>query len=637
VATPQASTQFRSRGLKYRIASSMKELSIRAGSTTPVDFEYVTHTTLLPQRAMSVASKHIICVEKPEDGPVMANLPYHFKYLIPVSVALNSGLQLPTIAKFKLVQRNPGGKFKIGYINTEGIEPALVPDFIREMTTSGASLSTGVAGKGFCVNGLKAYNVLSKLIGVFLSTQRRDGFTDATEMEGDMVSTSTILKIGTEDEITVNEADDMTISQKGAERLGLRIGAGYAFVRAAANREYGIRFGSHQVMETDGHIIPYAPRTFPGDGDYVADVLARRLFPVLGKDENAALGVISMIAEQVPVLARLEIGEYLLFLLTAMDITMSVGGLMSVMLEGVEMVAIVIHTDRPISVAGVVWSPIESDNIRSTLESLSSNASAVRCVVDLLSSLDLVNGGKVDITAEEIDTPAALAVEISKRKRVRVLSDEQRLAIKTLSFDGERYTCSLEEVISMLHRIKRNEMPRWFKSSVELFVEEETVLIANLSCFGEKSVSLRNSGGAKMLLYSNPDEGPGVTATRKVVKNEVVSGKGKNKKIQKVEIDVPVWDRVCFSRVDVKVALQDMRGILSEHFILQISPYDSRTLGDVEIHSLKGMEKEWIGALREYGESSSFFGKRKRGLDGDEEEREGGVKLPKMTAAFEDF
>jgi hypothetical protein len=198
--------------------------------------------------------------------------------------------------------------------------------------------------------------------------------------------------------------------------------------------------------------------------------------------------------------------------------------------------------------------------------------------------------------------------EIMKRFRLEV-TDEVRVLIRAARFPHTDLAASSENIAICLRQIAENSLPSSFFVTEHIFRSVDYSIAANLSIFGHQSISFMNTGGKLIDLWSVKGDDPNTKTKKKISIQELVQAKkGKKKYIQKDE-EVYFWDRVVVSRVPIDMAITDFLTVKKTHKIAQLQSYDTKIVGNTEIHSSKSGENEILDQLRAFGGVEEDFEK----------------------------
>jgi hypothetical protein len=612
----QSTKEFSSIGQNYRKATSIKELGIAI--TRPITtFYYSAFLSLLPW---------IICAGF-FNLPVVVNAPtpftlssftvfqdVEFLFCFAMASALSAQLQ----QKHNLTSVRVGGKATHGYVTSGKLALSKLKAIVADLPSKDLYMDIGISGKGLSPRAAQVFMTMSRIFHGFLYSQLPLGKEFKEMVPGQNhhgYIRAKVTKAADKTKGLVLVDGEFSCGEDAMKKMGLIDGSVYDIIGVDTIEVDEIQATPSMITEADGHPIVFTPSSMPADGEFYYDLFMNHFQHAFSSVPNKAKNSIQAIKEDIPLISRFHEGQVLLFLVFCMSLAIKCGGKLQVVMEAGVVMGVVLFTQQPLILGDALRVPVEADAIRSTVSSWMTSSAALDEIAKVLSDTATKGGrAKVKIARDKINTPSRLMAEIDKRDRItEPLSISFVTALKFLTFpDKEDLPASDENITKALVNIAEKRHPSNFHIGPALFTSADTYVASNLSVFGHISISFLNPGGMQIAIYKDKDEDPNHGIKKKITIQKVVAAKKGKRKFEEKEEEIAFWDRICISRVDIPVAVQDFENFRSFKKINQLQAYDSKILGNIDVHPLKNGTGEILEALRSFGGASEDFPAKKK-------------------------
>lgn len=614
----QAAPEFSRLGENFRKAVRVSELGLRF-CLPVVNFFAAGFLSLIPYLIISAYQGYAVPINS-EKIVFSANvIPYFEDIAITLVFAFNKAISAELIEKLKLVEKRPGGKYTHGYVTTNRVKLSecakYFGEFMKKEFSKTYSSSSGVQGLGFSSDAALALIAISRVVNGFLHSQtpNQDVFHYATD---DSIRGFSRLAVeedpekgGPGFELSMDKA---TARKATMDNWGVSEETSYDFVNMKKLDDEHIFFKASDIPEEEGHCFPFVPGVIPADESFFATLLYNHFSTLFSRDSNSARTTIEKIVSSLHMINSIAHGKALIFLLYLISLTITCNGRLIVIREETgRVLGAVIYTSQRLWAGNVLRVPVDADSIRSTVQEWISSSTAREEIASLLSDLELRGKSeKKEVKPEDIDTIQKLLMEIALRKRVNELSPANSLAIRCLGYDFSPLPASSENIAKALTMIKERKLPTSTFVNDVLFTKSDLLVSSALSVFGASSISFMNPNGKTIELYEHAGDDPLHKKKKKVMVTEVVAKAKGKKALREKEEAVFEWDRICVSRVDIETAYEEFYAVLKTRKICQTTAYDSKVLGNIDVHPFAGGEGILLTALRLFGGDKDSFPKK---------------------------
>jgi len=614
----QASQEFALLNQNYRRANNIGELRIKA--TRPLQtFFYIGFLSIIPWLIASAFGLSYQCLQM---GPRFnfGNIPQISEPTFIFCIVTAAALPAAFIKKFGLTAKKPGGKFTHGYCSTGKISADEANRIVTAAKTGKDKVTVypeaGIGGNGLCYTAVKSLRTLGRLVNGFLKSQPRETRLEhiSTDQHYGHVNTPIVKTDTDEDEIDfrngVLSAGEIRIpDQTDFPKVDI--------IRNPMFPENEVFVLPTTVYESAGHCFPFVPFTIPSDRDFFAGLLYGHFANFFASDAKSAKGLIEQLVDHLPAIGSLYHGSELLFLLFCIHLAISTGGSISVISDGSTFIGVVLHTLQHIWRGDVLVAPVDADSIRKTLATWMTTSRAREIIAETLSKMPVATTKrKAKVAVTDIPDLSSLMTVLTARIQLSSSNSDLDLALKSANYVYEPISASTENITLALNSIFAKTIPEGFVLSPELFTCTDPVLVANLSVFGYKSISFSNAGGKPLPIYAEAIDDPNMSATKDILIQTLVAGKKGAKKFKEEKKSVSYYDRICITRPNIETAVKDFEGFLESRKIHQLTVYDVKAYGNVDVHPLTdGGKSEIILALRQFGAVKDFFPSKKQKAD----------------------
>lgn len=610
----QSAPSFARIGENYRKANTMQELAIHVCRPL-MTFFYAGFLNIIPWLILSAFSPGYQTINRPIDKDFFYALdtfmvPDH--YLVFVTSA-----QLPSdqAKKLNLVERTPGGKHKWGYITTKRMAVTKVVDLWKQIKKLGVDVETsqGISGSGFTINAVKSILAIGRIVRAFLLAQ--PGSPSSTPLTSSSIFKAETVVVSTSSTVTAPQWDENDSTVFLVPDDGSFVDDdSCSFVRRESTRAIQEVFVKVDTISEAGpaHLFRYVPYTLPADTTFYASLVYKHFSHLFAPDSKAAKSIIEGLVNPIGYLSTVAEGNQLLFILYVISLTIDCGGFLQVVMDGDILLGCAMFTGQHLWRGEYLVAPVDADSIRTTVSQWITSTKARSVVAGFLSELPTTAGGKSTINEGHISTPKDLVKEIMRRTRPVALLDEVRNVLPYLGYSFDFLEASSKNIASILANIHHSSLPENFAITEHIFLYANCYIVANLSSFGTRSISLMNVGGKMIDIYVDAKDDPNNKATKKVIKQTLGTAKKGKKIMRDEEVEVRFWDRICVSRVPIEQALRDFEAFKDTKRISQLTVYDSRSLGNIDIHPLEKFDDELLEAIRLFGADKEYFESRKK-------------------------
>jgi len=470
----------------------------------------------------------------------------------------------------------------------------------------------GLSGKGLHLDSIRVLLNLQRLIDMYIHGQQSgsSSFGDIGPKSDYGTLVASVKLVAGIEEISMvgNEAQ---VPAKWEDTLNLELQADYTVVKLHAID------GTHDMkpdeqVEGKGHLIRFVSGTLPGDGEFISNLVYRLFANLLGNDASDVHSLCQLISSCIPLISRFDVGQATLFLLFVISLGYDSHGIVKLIRDKGDLLGAIILTDAPLRIRDRMVVSLTGPELFAVYSSWMTSEAAAGAIAEFLSLRDLGNGsGRTTITAIDISSYSKLLRQI--RSRVRANPDPNTLsAIRVLRYSNfVPLAATTENIINCLKNIHAGVFPQNSTVTEHIFLGN-TCIAANLAVFGTTSITFMNPNGKVVDLYSSAKDDPRTDSTSKITVQKLVTAKKGKRKYEDHEEVVPSWNRLCVSKVPLGKAISDFLLMQDRHVITQLTVYDSKSLGNVEIHPLSGSLPELLEALRPFGGTPEFFGSSKK-------------------------
>jgi len=611
-STKSASIEFSQRGELYRKVDRIDLLDIRI--TKPLyrcASDFLVFLSQLPWFLMSVYDQKVQVLGYALITPLAMANPW-FDFEITLALAFTSALPASLVLTKKLMAKSPGNSSKAshGYIS-EPMKISAVKSFVADLPKGDFLSDTGVSGQGLHIASVTSLLFLLRLINVFIHGQQEEDMSigDIDDKTHCGAEVGTISNEGKEDILTRVSDEKWMTSPAILERIGVTQTMRCEMVLLNKQKMNAHVSSPDRIPEEQGHPFVFVPFTMPNDAKYYGDVVMRYFPAFISTSEDVLSKGVDRLRSSIPLLCRTLAGQVALFLLFGIDMAIQSGGILHVIKDQGSVLGMILYTSQPLHIGNILRRSVDADSIRDTVSQWMTQTGALDGVAKLLSGLTLRSDGqtKKTLNRSQISTAPKFLAELAKRNSPFSLDASDIVNISALEYDSFKpQNCSSENIAACFTRIAEGRMPDNCLISSSLFTDD-IVVSANLSVFGYTSVSLVNPGGKKIALYAVKSEDPMMGKTKEVLVQSLVMAKKGKRKFAETKETVQFWDRICVSRVPISKAIKDLELIREKHYLYQLSAYDSKILGNVDIHPVSGGDSELLGAIRNFGGKKEDF------------------------------
>jgi hypothetical protein len=615
VSNRQASPEFALLSQNFRRANNISELKIKVCRPL-LTFFYIGFLSIVPWLIASVYGNTLQCLQETPDCkfaviPQLAEPTFNF------CVVTASALTAAILKKCKMVLRKPGGKFSNGAITEGKITSAGALKIVEVLKKENIVLhsETGLGSGSLTFDAVKAMRTLGRLVNGFLHAQPVEEYLLPLSKDnttwGHIRST---IKLSATDSDKLAYREGKLSAGKDEE---FETDASYDVIGVPAFAEEDIFVTVDEVHESSGHCFRFVPFTVPADKEFFAEFLYNHFLYFFADKHTTSKTVIEQFVRNLPAIGSILHGSELIFCLYVISLCIATGGHMQLIRDGSSILGILVITTRHIWRGDVLVAPVDADSIRSTVASWMTISGSRKIIAEVLSKLPVkASKSKVTISSDEIDTLPKLLAAIVARTPLRAMISDLDLAIRSAGYDAMLLSASTDNISLVLRDIFNKITPSDFALSQQLFLNPEPILVANLSRFGVSSVSFNNAGGKAMDVYCNEHDDPNASKTKEITIQTLQMGKKGKKTFKEEKKTVSFYDRLCISRVPIDIAVKDFEAFIESHKIVQLTVYDARVFGNVEVHPLpNGSKSEVIEALRLFGGIKEKFAVKKTKVD----------------------
>jgi hypothetical protein len=603
-------------GLQYRKMSTIRELEMRVTAPLyPLSLSSFFQAT--PYRMASYSLGAPVVYNRKLFSFALSALPPMKDVRIHIAFAAERPLSADLIISRALKFQVPGGRYSYGYHTTAPISFSELQAYMDPIKDSPIVHTSGVYGKGFTPRAAASFITLSRLVRCYLESQpmpEMDEIFDTVIEEKNCIGTATI-SAALDDTALPNITGDgeVSIGEKWLTDLTINVGTEHDVVYKLKCPMQFISSQPGSVPEFTGHPIRFVPGSMPADQRFFGDLLYGPFSLVFNHLASKSKISVKTITDNLLQISRDAHGQELLHLMLTIHLALScMGTCTAVMDDKGRLLGSILYTGQPIWVGDNLVSPVLDTNIRASVSDWMTSQAARGIIARKLSDRKMLKGEPaVPITAESIESHIQLATEISQRSRFSTVSGTFLSAIRLAGYDHVSLPASEENIALALRNIAARTIPNTFWVSDRLFLESDFVVTANLSIFGPSSVSFYNPGGKLVDIYFDKEDDPNAGKKKRIVHQEVVSGKKNRVKVATTEKEVFYWDRLCISRVGLEEAVKDFRTLRETCRITQVQTYDTKILGNLDVHPISGGSSELLMALRTFGGDERKFAKVK--------------------------
>jgi hypothetical protein len=605
-----ASQVFSSIGENYRKADRMEDLKIRARVCVDASYTFLSYLMLLPWYLSSAASGHPQILGVDIQFALSSVAPF-LDFEVGIALACTSAILSSVVDHYHLISKSVGQNSKANYGYVGRVQLTQLKKLVQSVGQEKIRFSSGVQGQGMSPNAVLSALAMSRIIGIYVTTQMRRSYSNETmktDTDSGFIRTKISVAADGEDYIETHD-DKWVVNQETFERLGLTATTNYEVIRyEPVSTNISTEATPSQCAERTGHPIIFTPFSLPGDGEYFADRLYRYFSAFFSFDYEKARISCQTIADSVPLISRSVEGQMILFLMYSVFLSIESGSRLQIIKDEARVLGVILITLQPLMIGRNLVAPVLGKDMRQTLSTWTTLDQALDVVAKSLSERSMVDDSpKRTITGYNINTFKDLMLELTKRRQATSLPSSVLQALRAISYDNfVPLSCTTENVAKCFLNCAGLSVPSncWIN---ETLLTRNPVIAANLSVFGPSSISLLNPGGKKIDLYIDKTEDPLAGKKKEIVVQTIVPGKKGKRRVDEKKETVAAWDRLCLSRVPVLKAIEDYRTVQKLHTIHQLSTYDTKILGNVDVHPISGGDNELLAAIRFLGGTKAFF------------------------------
>jgi len=618
----QASLDFAAKGLNIRKVNEFAAMEMRVISPQ-LPFQISTFYTTIPYVMASAHLQHPLVIGKPLFGFSMNQLSNYKDGSSVISFATPAPLNDTLIRKHSLIFKNPGGKYSSGYYTQHPIEFSDLADFAVDFPNTLVHRSSGVTGIGLSLKAASGLITLGRLVSWFLVTQLPvDYLPSRPSIDGGRGFIETTLAESMDENakvevVSIEEEEILSIGSVTATTFDINTTDLYGVIRQTTLNQDAFWVHPDNLPPHDGHVFEFVESSLPADKRMVRDILVSHFSTLFSTDGDRAFSAISVIVDNLVPISRHEHGQELLHILMTMSLGIRCAGQTVVVVdERHKLLGTVLLTTSNLYIESRVLDPLSVDELSEAVGKWMTSKGARQMIADRLTHLVCLESKKKElVTLQRIDSHASLTSEIMKRTRFPSITNSLLSAIRLSDYSHRWLPATSENIAICLRNIAERKIPESFMVTEVLFTDRDTPAVANLSLFGPKSISFLNAGGKAIDLYRSRDDDPLVGKKKKVVVQEVRNGRKGKKIVESKESEVFSWNRICVSRVSIAEAVRDLQSIKDNHRIMQVQSFDTKILGNVDVHGMSGGNGEILEALRYFGGDDGDFIARKKKVD----------------------
>jgi len=606
--------EFSSLGLNLRKVDRISLLAIRVARSRPTSkFLMGGFASILPQviTAKTLGFPIPVCSKFLTQIATMDPIKDFDTY---ASFVTTDELSAKTMNDLDLAKKDPGGKYQFGYVTRNKVMASRVKDIVSAIGMKNLHPDNGVRGQGLCPFAIRATLALSKIALGYLSSQVTSQYVTNEEKDGvdwfvsALVRSSDNIKTGTEFDLIeeVLHAKPSVMTSLGFPAFEEKVD----IVRCTGVEHASIFVKADNVLENTAHCFRFVKGALPCDTSFMGDLLFENFADLFDTDHSKASSKIDSILRHLPAICRTAIGQELLHIWVSISMAIRSSGFLRCVLDSSDaFLGTILQTREPLWIGENIVMPVDGNNVRTTLSSWMTRDKARASVAAFLSALPMRTGDKAPkaLTANDLSTYSDLLTEIQRRKKASSLTDSVETCLNFLGYENKELAATEENITLALTNIAQKLYPTSGVVTKTLFLYHSLLVSSNLSIFGYKSVSFINPSGKKVDLYKERANDPHAKEMKKILKQKPVLAKKGKRSFESMEEEVPFWDRLCVSRVDIEQACKDFDVILATHRIFQLASYDTKILGNVDVHPFAKGESMMLTALRSFGGVEADF------------------------------
>lgn len=577
-----AGVEFSSRGYFYRKLGTWAENKFKAPlpGLTKIAIRGLAYHTL--ELAESHTTKEYVPIKRFRKVPlnqIAKNIPFEADN---ATFSCASELSAKEVADHNLVKLLPMPKHPFVYA-TQKIDPAGAAAIVRALNKPDRKINPNCLARneGTPIADLAILSRVSRYLDAAFEvapTETSDANYHQEVIEDVQVD------IDDTKPVTYDSANDrMSVPAAYQKKYNLLLGEAHSFVRMSKKTRKIIYKASEIQAKDSGHLFGFFPGCVPNDRTVLIRIIREIASHNLADTQTGCEDEMQKMFDGLSAGAAMHpMMQVMMHQSAVLELAFCLARPVALIYDGTRYMGAFIRTVSDIYYEGRTVKAITGDVLTDALGSLITTETAKDEFVRYLNTLPfrstVASAQQVAVATGDITSLESIYEAVSKRvtsvAKEEDLPHKVRLATVIL---GAHFLNIVEPkapaIVETISNILGGVLPNDGQLSAAVLLTTRTVIVANMSRFGRRSISFRNDGGIRKDIYQDPALDPEPTEQKVITTKARGTKKGlQKKKPQQSEetVLVPFWGTVSLSRPKVMDAVEDWEALLLDKFMLQL-------------------------------------------------------------------